>query len=253
MATSAEMQLLYRVANAPINPFPFPHIYVREVFPAEFYRRLREHLPPKETLTTLVKLRRVSANYPETRLVLPLEPEHVHRLDEPLRSFWSEVASWLLGREFAAMVLNKFRPYLEERFGDARAQHFTDEALLVQDYTTYRLPPHTDSPRKVLSFLFYLPADDALSHLGTSLYLPKNRRNVSDGSRYHDPAEFDRLLTMPYTANTLFAFLKTPNAFHGVEPITEDIRRDLLLYDIQLADAGPSPAKTDPANVRFSF
>jgi hypothetical protein len=36
--------------------------------------------------------------------------------------------------------------------------------------------------------------------------------------------------------NTLFAFMKTANSFHGVEPIREaGIRRDLMLYDIRLS------------------
>ena len=50
--------------------------------------------------------------------------------------------------------------------------------------------------------------------------------------------------------NTLFAFVKTSNSFHGVEPIQgEDIRRDVMRYDIRLKTL-PQPAK---AAVKFSF
>ena len=36
MASAAELQLLYKTANAPILPFPFPHFFVQDVFPAGF-------------------------------------------------------------------------------------------------------------------------------------------------------------------------------------------------------------------------
>ena len=46
------------------------------------------------------------------------------------------------------------------------------------------------------------------------------------------------MMTMPFLPNTLFAFMKTHNSFHGVEPIQEiGVRRDLLLYDIKVANA----------------
>jgi hypothetical protein len=48
---------------------------------------------------------------------------------------------------------------------------------------------------------------------------------------------FDRMMTMPFLPNSLFAFLKTHNSFHGVEPIQETgVRRDLLLYDIKVSN-----------------
>lgn len=90
MSSSAELQLLYRVGNAPIQVFPFPHIYVRDVFPADFYQRLRAHIPPKNAFRTLKDLQRVYGPYPDSRLVVPITPEAVDKLDEPYRSFWYE-------------------------------------------------------------------------------------------------------------------------------------------------------------------
>ncbi len=63
------------------------------------------------------------------------------------------------------------------------------------------------------------------------------------------------MLTAPYVPNTLFAFLKTPNAFHGVEPIAEpNIERALLLYDIKVAKAAAAPPATEiKPRTEFSF
>lgn len=173
MSSGAELHVAYQVGNAPIREFPYPHIYVQNVFPGDFYRQIREHLPPKEHFSTLNALGRVGGNYPDTRLVLLLEPERLAGIGEPYRTFWNDVSAWLLGGPFASLVLSKFAMYLDERFGDARRQEFANEAMIVQDYSTYTLAPHTDAPSKVLSFLFYLPADDTMSHLGTSIYLPR--------------------------------------------------------------------------------
>jgi hypothetical protein len=249
MSSSAEMHLAYRIANTPILQFPFPHIYVENVFPEDFYRKLREHLPPKEHFSTLSALKRVKGAYPDTRLVLLLEPDRVDAIGEPYRSFWHEVGAWLLGGQFAMLVLSKFSVYLDQRFGDARSKAFDNEAMLVQDYSTYTLTPHTDAPSKVISFLFYLPEDDSLSLLGTSIYLPKDRSQVSDGTDHLPRESFDRLITMPFRPNTLFGFVKTPNSFHGVEPVLErEVRRDLILYDIRVKEgAAPSTARLGAA------
>jgi len=68
------------------------------------------------------------------------------------------------------------------------------------------------------------------------------------------------MMTMPFLPNSLFAFLKTHNSFHGVEPIQETgVRRDLLLYDIkvenppEMARQASSAQPVATAPVKFSF
>jgi len=251
MSSNVKLHVLYQVANAPINLFPFPHVYVQDVFPEDFYRKLRSHLPPSEAYQDLKALGRVGSGYPDTRLVMPVTRDSVQALAEPFRGFWDELAQWLLGG-FGQTVLSKFGQFLDQRFGDARKMQFYDEALIVQDYTRYSLGPHTDSPHKVLSFLFYLPADDSLAHLGTSIYVPKDPNFTCPGGPHHPFERFLRMVSMPYLPNTLFAFLKTHNSFHGVEPIEEaGVRRDLLLYDIKVENPPelrqPAPAAAQPA------
>lgn len=261
MSSSVSWHVLYKIANAPINPFPFPHLYIRDVFPPDFYRELRAHLPPPEALQSLRSLKRVTSDYPDTRQVLPLSVEAVQTLDQPFRAFWDELASWLLGGRFGQILLPRFAEYLEARFGDPRQVRFHDEALLVQDSSTYSLGPHSDSPYKVAAFLFYLPQDDSLSHLGTSLYVPRSPDLRTTSGVHYEFADFERVATMPFLPNSLFAFLKTDTSFHGVEPINEpNVRRDLLLYDIKVANPPeqarggkeiPSAAGKPAAN--FSF
>lgn len=251
-----EAQLTYKAANAPIALFPFPHIFVRDVFPDDFYRELRRHLPPPGRLKSLTELGRVTGNYPAGRKVLPLTREHLQALEEPSRGFWMQTAQWLVKGGFGRAMLQKFEAHLAQRFPDAGGMDFHNEALVIRDETNYALGPHTDTPSKVLSFLFYLPQDDSRAHLGTSIYLPKEAGFTSSGAEpYHPFDKFRRLATMPYLPNALFAFLKTPAAFHGVEPIQdEDPERCLLLFDIRHRPAAPPLAPAAGAvSTKFSF
>ena len=237
MSSGVDLHVLYRIANAPVRNFPFPHIFVRDVFPADYYRSLRDHMPPNPEFRTLTSMGRVYGNYPDSRVVVPMTPEEVGQLPETCRPFWQDLVSWMIGGEFGQAVLPIFFEGLQRRFGDLSNVRFTDEALLVKDATTYSLGPHTDTPKKVASFLFYLPADDSMSHLGTTIYAPKIPDFRCSGGEHHPFDNFLPVMTMPYLPNSLFAFLKTDNSFHGVEPIADgNVRRDLLLYDIKTSN-----------------
>jgi hypothetical protein len=246
MSSAADLHVLYQITNAPIREFPYPHILVHEVFPAEFYRELRANLPEKGALKTLGALGRAQGTDYPARLVMPLTPDAVAALPGPQRAFWEGVASWILAGGFGHMMIAKFAPLLQRRFGDLGKASFGHEALIVRDSTDYSLGPHTDARDKVLSLLFYLPPDAAKAHLGTSLYTPNDPRFRCEGGPHYDFGKFRRVQTMPYVPNTLFAFMKTANSFHGVEPLREPgVRRDLLLYDIRVK------AQQEP--VKFSF
>jgi hypothetical protein len=261
-SSDVDLHVQYRIANAPMREFPYPHLYVRDIFPEDFYARLRENLPPEEHLRTLRSFGRVGGDYPDTRLVMPLQREYTARLEPAQRSFWDELGGWMLGGAFGQLMIAKFAPYLRDRFENLAAERFADEVLVVRDRTAYSLGPHTDAVHKVLSFLFYLPPDASMAHLGTSLYVPKDPQFTCRGGPHYEFDRFRRMLTMEYLPNTLFAFMKTPRAFHGVEPITQaEVRRDLLLYDIRVAQPqtavqGAAPAAAAPAagtKIKFSF
>jgi hypothetical protein len=229
--SDAELQFVYKLANAPILAFPYPHIYVPDVFPADFYARLQQNLPDPKLMIPIEKARPVTG-YKEERYVLELSDEHLATLPEEKRAFWADMAAWLLSGRILQLALSKFAPYVQQRF-EGTEMEFYDESLLVEDVTNYKLTPHTDAAKKVVTMLFYLPKDDSQSHLGTSIYLPKDSAFVCPGGPHHPPQRFVRLTTMPFRPNSLFAFVKSDNSFHGVEPVADpDTKRWLLLYDV---------------------
>lgn len=242
-SVETELELLYRIGNATVREYPYPHLYVPDIFPAAFYAEMRRNLPPQSALKNLGELGRVGGDGYPARGVLPLTSKDLAGLEAPQREFWERLREWLLGRRFGDTMVGKFAPYLAHRFGDLRAVRFDHEALLVRDRTSYALGPHTDSPAKALAFLFYLPPDASMAHLGTSIYLPRDPAFSCPGGPHYSFAKFQRMSTMPYLPNALFAFMKTPNSFHGVEPISEpQVQRDLLLYDIRAEVPQQQPA-----------
>ena len=245
MNPAVEEHVIYQLANAPLRPYPFPHLYVESIFPPEYYAELRDNWPSASRLTTLDTMGRVPAGaYPE-RFVMPLKQSKINALPDDAREFWAGFEQRILGStRFLYAAMDKFEPYLRKRFGaEFETTHFSHEALIVRDHSNYKLGPHTDSPRKVLSFLFYCPDDDSYSHLGTSIYTPVDPSFRCPGGPHHPFARFHKVTTMEYKPNTLFAFVKTDNAFHGVDPIRDaDVLRDLILYDIQVANAPEAEA-----------
>ena len=110
------------------------------------------------------------------------------------------------------------------------------DCRLVRDLTRYAISPHTDTPTKLVSLLFYLPPDERLAHLGTSIYAPKAAEMSFDPARHLPFEAFKKVATMPFKPNSLFAFLRTDRSFHGVDQINEEgVVRDLLLYNIYVA------------------
>lgn len=256
MYSDAELQLAYKVGNVPFNMFPYPHFYVPDVFPADFYRQIQQNLPDPDAMLPIEQVRKVKG-YKE-RFVFGMEDEHLATLPAGKRAFWQDLRSWLVGANFQSLVLRKFQPFIDQRFAGKSDVQFSDEALLVQDITNYKLGPHTDTPRKVITMLFYLPPDDSQCHMGTSLYLPKDGEFTCPGGPHHDRENFVRLHTNPFLPNSLFAFFKTNNSFHGVEPVADPgCRRWLLLYDIYVRETAPAQPAAEPPIVmpklKFTF
>jgi len=250
MSFDVEEYVCYQVANAPLATYPFPHFYVRPVFPQDFYLRLLANLPDTEALTPINEFgtvgavdeagNRVKSRF-EPRYIADLEALEVEEEAERRGDSWRNLRSWLPRKRFRDLIVNKFGGGIRERFaGDVNLA--TDvEVRFVRDFTAYSIEPHTDVPEKLVSLLFYLPLDESLHHLGTSLYVPRDPGLRCDGTARHEFAQFKKVFTAGFVPNAVLGFLKTDRAFHGVEQIRDEkIERNVLLYNIFVRSVTPT-------------
>jgi hypothetical protein len=249
MYSDVEQYLHYRIANARVLSYPFPHFFVDEIFPPDWYRNeLIAQLPDLRLYKRLDETGTVPKGaYPE-RYVCDLEAAARAELEldgEP--GPWALLQKVFGGAPFAHRVLSCFADAAMERFGADSALDYDIECRLVRDFSNYAITPHTDTPKKLVSLLFYLPEDESMKALGTSLYAPIDPNFRCEGRMHHAFGAFKRITTMPYLPNTLFGFFKTDNAFHGVERIEMPrIQRDSVLYNIYVRNVGRRSPATQP-------
>ena len=244
MSFDVEQYVRYRIANAAVNPYPFAHCYVENVFPPAFYRQLLDELPDSGGYAPISDTGTVTRGAYDERFVCELAQLATERPSSPV---WPAIASWILQPAFAEFIVRKFRGAIAERFGGGQKLVLSTDCRLVRDFTNYAIPPHTDSGQKLVSLLFYLPADASMRHLGTSIYQPRDASLRSDGSKHYGAEGFLHVARADYLPNSLFAFVRTDFSFHGVEPIADRaVERDLMLYNIYvpkvIAPADGAPA-----------
>jgi hypothetical protein len=243
MSLDAEEFALYQIANAEVRRHPFPHFFVAPVFPQDYYRELLSRLPPTDWMKPIDETGTVQfvggkgaeaeRAYPSRFIADLADIEEREQAKDPASQFWANLSQWLMADRFRGQIMEKFRNDMAERFGAGAAVSTDIDARLVRDFTSYAIGPHTDSPRKLVSLLFYLPRDESMSHLGTSIYAAHDPSFRCEGTRHYTYKGFKRVADMPYVPNALFAFFKTDHSFHGVDPITDsDVERNLLLYNI---------------------
>ena len=197
---------LERIRNTPVAVYPFPHIFVSDVFDRAMYQAMISSMPDDSGYKSLEEARG-SKGYPERFCWTP---------DSGL---WRDLSNFMLCGALKDALCEKFAVEGER-----------DEILVIRDKPGYQIGPHTDTPKKVLSALFYLPKTE-LPDAGTSLYTPKDVGFTCPGGAHHRFEKFNRVTTMPFMRNSMFAFAKSDRSFHGVEK--QSVQRDVLLYDIQ--------------------
>lgn len=224
-----------RLRTAEIIPDPFPHYILENLFPAEFYRSLLEHLPGSDTYQNLFEITTLKLDHFRYRDQRDLADGWTASLPNELRVFWEEFNSWLLGSELACAVLDSFAEPMRMRFGERESwPEVSVECQLIRHKMGFFLQPHSDANSKLVVLLIYLPQDDQARQLGTSIYRPKDPDFVCPDSAHHPFEDFVRVKTAPYVPNSMLAFERSDRSFHGVEPLVDQsfagCSRDLIQY-----------------------
>ena len=96
MFSDIEMHLAYKIGNAPINSYPYPHIYITDIFPEDFYDQIQKNLPDPTMMIPIERARHIKG-YKE-RFVMGFSEEHMAPLPADKLQFWKEIRATLVER-----------------------------------------------------------------------------------------------------------------------------------------------------------
>lgn len=197
--------LVTRINKVKIIKKPFKYLYVDNIFPKDVYESIVNSFPENDYVE--IEKSRGTKGYPERFTAKPS---------------WTGLYKQLLS--------GKLKSTLCKKFGVEDTGDLVEDLLLVRDLPGYSIPPHTDSPRKVITVLFYLPKDDSQLHEGTCLFECKEKSFTCETGVHHSFDDFDEFYKAPFKPNSMLAFKRTDNSFHGVR--SSSSVRNVLLYNI---------------------
>jgi len=212
-------QTIYKLRNAPVNEYPYPHFYVENVFEFTVYNQILNWLSACQTFR-------------------PLDGGYAHRtFTDDMPDVLKPLNDPRMGREMIA----KFQREYFDRYPNPGRPNMGHEWRFIRDEEQYSIGPHTDSPRKVLSLLFYMPFNWEDCDMGTGIYVPDDGKKTCAGGPHYPFDGFTEVFRAPYVPNSCFGFWKTANSWHGVQPLPRKVRRDVLLYNIYEEKKEKSP------------
>ena len=239
MFLDAELHTAYKIGNTPILNFPFPHFYVENIFPDDFYSKIQENLLDTNEMMSIAEVyskNKGLEGYKDRFIIDFKMEESLQKIEKDKFKFWESFQN-NFSLNFSNLLQSKFKRFLDMRFQYLENVSFRHEMQLINDKKNYTLGPHTDKPSKVISVLFYLPKDLKQKETGTSIYMPKDPNKLNKKLPHvHYPHEnFNKVTTIPFVPNSAFCFIKTNNSFHGVEKLEmEDTDRWSLQYNMHV-------------------
>ncbi len=229
-----------KIADAEVIMSPFPHIVVQNVFPNELYETLLKRwpnttdLPPEPGGLGRYRGGLISANF--------LEPTY--------GEFWLDF-SRTTGQSIISAALSRFSEFNTARFG-ADAQYEAHFGFFESGATFAQHGSHTHfnhGPSWAMTFLLFME-DGERTDRGEVFSAPSRHDDWLDivsattGRLKLRPAK-----RIPFTRNTLLAWLDGPMSFHGTDDLPRDANNRRRIFrahtSLNAADAGIRLGFTD--------
>lgn len=221
---------MYKIMNAPVRTFPFPHLLIEEFLDWGLYDALLDAWPDG-MFQDISKIRPVEG-YKDRRAW------HFNK-QPPQAGPWSVLHEVMHATSIRRAMIHKLMKGLSHEMLSRVVETSVTDSLLVQDRPGYSIGPHTDAPQKIVSGLLYLPEPGVLSdpRLGTSLYIAVGEKQSCPGGPHHDRDDpeflFEEVFRAPYLPNVFVTFLKTERSFHGVEPVPPGMKRRVYIWNVR--------------------
>ncbi|WP_108813749.1 hypothetical protein [Loktanella sp. Alg231-35] len=219
LCTRIAHHLVDAINATPVDVAPCQHAMLNDVFPEDIYQDMLGNVPDKQAFRPMSLELFHDSEGISTRDLIELPDIGVARIAEEQQALWWAVGTAIMSTDVKSAVFGCLAEDLAPVFGCNTAEVndqpiFVSTALRVET-ESYYMPPHFDDLPRVATMLLYLPPDDSLDGLGTSLYeyLPKWQRPFRKAHR--------ELRRAPFLPNTGMYFSgnkrKSRPGWHGFE------------------------------------
>jgi hypothetical protein len=238
-----ERHVRAQFAKTVVKDEPYPNVRLENVLPEDYYDLLLDALPLPQDLG--------SDNSGALNFAVVEADPHFARMTTARRQIWTEFERRINQPVIRHEMIKLFSPYLALKFdtmldakwperakaalGDnwreafAAGQVYQPEGgsggrLLLVTHN-FNLAPHVDNATSVLTYLFYMPRDNAREHLGTKVHVVADKEKVC--KKYRARKNIDVWLVensdltskespFPYRRNSIAAMLCLPTAVHSI-------------------------------------
>lgn len=218
------------VDAAKVDPKPFLHLELSNIFAADVYRAMLDAMPERSDCRPMHGRSKSLdlADGTHTRVKIDLFPEYIRHLPPHKRAVWKVVGAALCSWQVKDAFRRKLAPGLEKRFGKTfMSVGMYPIPILTRDIPGYLITPHTDTHWKGVTVQFYLPRDDVHSDIGTIFH-----ERLPDGS-------MAKSAQMKFVPNSGYAFAVGNDTWHSVDRVHDRVKnRDSILLTY-FVDQGP--------------
>lgn len=189
---------------------PFPHIFFRNIFPADFYAQMLKSIPADG-------YDKITGD--GSRMALRLYGDDIDKIDADVRDMWRAVSTMLTSPEIEAAIRTRLHEGLVirargDKLADPDQLRLVAKPVLYRDKDGYQIKPHPDTRKKVVTMQFYCPADESQQELGTTLYQASLK-----GLLHVDSMGLEPVKTLPFLPNVGYAFVVL-KAYHSLRKIS---------------------------------
>ena len=108
--------LVGRLRETEVDTSPFPHFYLENVFPEQYYEQILRHLPGSEIYENLYEVTDLKLDHFRHRYQRDMTDGWTSALPPELQSFWNSFNEWFLSPQLAQAVLESFADPLQYKW-----------------------------------------------------------------------------------------------------------------------------------------
>lgn len=224
-----------KLAGAKKSASPFPWIEVEKFVPNALMDSINQHFPAADVMDSMPETRTGNVYAHRYRRLFALNETSLPALPAESRRFW-QTFEHFIQRMVPALFQALPEPPDAHRVDRSSMTELRARIDLWADRGGYQIPPHTDAPHKLATFLLYCSPESTLIGEGTSIFIPNDPSKACWQGRQWPFEQFQVVHTTPYGANRLFGFRKTDRSFHGKLPVAENsVERRTIAITLQTA------------------